>query len=171
MTPARRHNLQRLFKPRHVAVVGGREAETVAGECARIGYRGPVWPVNPRRESIGGRPCFRSVEDLPEAPDAAFVAVPREVAVDTVARLAAMGAGGVVCHTAGFAETGGEGARLEAALVEAAGALALNRAELLRLHQLPRSGRTLALRPPAARVRGTGPRSSPRAACSRPISP
>ena len=125
MSPARRVNLERLLNPRHVAVVGGREAETVAGECARIGYRGPVWPVNPRRESIGGYRCFRHVEDLPEPPDAAFVAVPREAAVDTVARLAAMGAGGVVCHTAGFGETGAEGAGLEAALVEAAGDLAL----------------------------------------------
>ena len=125
MIPARRRNLERLLKPRHVAVIGGREAETVAGECARIGYRGPVWPVNPRRESIGGHRCFRTVEGLPEAPDAAFVAVPREAAIDTVARLAAMGAGGVVCHTAGFAEIGGEGARLEAALVEAAGDMAL----------------------------------------------
>ena len=125
MTPARRRNLRRLLKPRHVAVIGGREAETVAGECARIGYRGPVWPVNPRRGSIGGHRCFRAVEDLPQAPDAAFVAVPREAAIDTVARLAAMGAGGAVCHTAGFAETGPEGAKLEAALVEAAGDLAL----------------------------------------------
>ena len=125
MTPARRRNLERLLNPRHVAVVGGREAETVAGECARIGYRGPVWPVNPRRASIGGHRCFRNVEDLPEPPDAAFVAVRREAAIDIVARLAAMGAGGVVCHTAGFAETGGEGARLEATLVEAASDLAL----------------------------------------------
>ena len=125
MTPSRRINLERLLNPRHVAVIGGREAETVAGECVRIGYRGPVWPVNPRRESIGGHRCFRSVDDLPEPPDAAFVAVPREAAIDTVARLAAMGAGGVVCHTAGFAETGGEGARLETALIEAAGDLAL----------------------------------------------
>ena len=125
MNPARRRNLRRLLKPRHVAVIGGREAETVAGECVRIGYRGPVWPVNPRRASMGGHRCFRSVEDLPQAPDAAFVAVPREAAIDTVARLAAMGAGGAVCHTAGFAETGAEGARLEAALVAAAGDLAL----------------------------------------------
>ena len=125
MNPARRRNLERLLKPRHVAVIGGREAETVAGECARIGYRGSVWPVNPRRDSIGAHRCFRAVEDLPEPPDAAFVAVPREAAIDTVARLAAMGAGGAVCHTAGFAETGAEGARLEAALVEAANDLAL----------------------------------------------
>lgn len=125
MNPARRRNLERLINPRHVAVVGGREAEVVAGECARIGYRGPVWPVNPRREAIAGRRCFRAVEDLPQPPDAAFIAVPREAAVDTVARLAATGAGGAVCHTAGFAEIGAEGAGLEAALVEAAGDLAL----------------------------------------------
>ena len=125
MNPARHRHLERLLKPRHVAVVGGREAEVVAGECARIGYPGPVWPVNPRRETIGGHRCFARVEDLPCPPDAAFVAVPREAAIDTVARLARMGAGGVVCHTAGFAETGAEGARLEAALVDAAGDLAL----------------------------------------------
>ena len=53
------------------------------------------------------------------------MAVPREAAIDTVARLAQLGAGGAVCHTAGFAETGAEGARLEAALLEAAGDLAL----------------------------------------------
>jgi len=122
---ARHRNLRRLLQPRHVAVIGGREAETVAGECARIGYRGPVWPVNPHRESIGGHRCFRAVEDLPQAPDAAFVAVPREAAIDTVAQLSAIGAGGVVCHTAGFSETGAEGAGLEAALVAAAGDLAL----------------------------------------------
>ena len=125
MTPARRRNVERLLDPRHIAVIGGREAETVAGECARIGYRGTVWPVNPRRTTLAGRPCFAQVEDLPQAPDAAFVAVPREAAIDTVARLAAMGAGGAVCHTAGFAETGERGAALETALVEAAGDLAL----------------------------------------------
>lgn len=125
MSLARHRNLRRLLQPRHVAVIGGREAETVAGECARIGYRGPVWPVNPHRESIVGRRCFRAVEDLPQAPDAAFVAVPREAAIDTVAQLSAIGAGGVVCHTAGFSETGAEGAGLEAALVAAAGDLAL----------------------------------------------
>ena len=67
-----------------------------------------------------------------------------EAAIDTVARLAAMGAGGAVCHTAGFAETGGEGARLEAALVEAAGDLALIGPNC-RGHQLPRSGRPVAI--------------------------
>ena len=42
MTPARRKNLERLLRPRHVALIGGRDSEVVAGECKRIGYDGPV---------------------------------------------------------------------------------------------------------------------------------
>ena len=125
MSPARLANLQRLLAPRHVAIVGGDEAAVVAGECARIGYAGAVWPVNPRRRTIGGHRCFAALEDLPEPPDAVFLAVPRGVAVESAARLNAMGAGGAVCYAAGFGETGDEGAALEAELVTAAGELAL----------------------------------------------
>ena len=67
MTPKRRTNLERLLRPRHVAVIGGRDAEVVARECARIGFSGPFWPVNPRRDAIGGHACLASVDDLPEA--------------------------------------------------------------------------------------------------------
>ena len=125
MTPKRRANLDRLLRPRHVAVIGGRDAETVAAECKRIGFTGPFWPVNPKRSHIGGHPCFRSLDDLPEAPDAVFLAVPKDAAIETLQKLNSMGAGGVVCYTAGFGETGGEGADAEARLVAAAGDLAL----------------------------------------------
>ena len=125
MTPKRRANFQRLLKPRHIAVIGGRDAETVAGECARIGYDGPFWPVNPKREQIGGHRCYASVNDLPEPPDATFLAIPREPAIETLSRLNAIGAGGAVCYTAGFGEIGEDGAAAEAALIEAAGDLAV----------------------------------------------
>ena len=87
-----------------MAIIGGRDAEAVAKECARIGFTGKLWPVNPKRAKIGGFKCFAKVEDLPEAPDAVYLAVPREAAISTVKRLAEMGAGGVVCYTAGFGE-------------------------------------------------------------------
>lgn len=120
-----RANLGRLLKPRHVAVIGGRDAETVAAECKRIGFAGPFWPVNPKRSHIGGHPCFAAIEDLPEAPDAVFLAVPKDAAIEALQTLNRMGAGGVVCYTAGFGETGAAGAEAEARLVEAAGDLAL----------------------------------------------
>ena len=98
----------------------------MAGECRRIGFAGPVWPVNPKRSEIGGHRCFARIEDLPDAPDAVFLAVPREPAIDAVARLHAIGAGGIVCYTAGFGELGaGAGHAAEAALIAAAGAMAL----------------------------------------------
>lgn len=125
MNDARRKNLLRLLKPRHVAVIGGSDAVTVAGECNRIGYKGPFWPVNPKRDEIGGHPCFASVDDLPDAPDAVFIAVPREAAIEAMAKLNAMGAGGAVVYTAGFGEIGKEGQQLEDQLLKAAGDMAL----------------------------------------------
>ncbi len=126
MTPARRRNLERLLRPRHVALIGGRDAEIVAGECRRIGFAGPVWPVNPKRPEIGGHRCVARIEDLPEAPDAVFLAVPREAAIEATAKLRDMGAGGIVCYAAGFGELGpGEGRDAEERLVAAAGEMAL----------------------------------------------
>jgi acyl-CoA synthetase (NDP forming) len=118
-------NLTRLLSPRHIAFIGGRDAEVAIGEAKRMGYPGQIWPVNPKRASMGGHPCFASVDDLPQAPDGCFLAVPAAAAIATTARLAEMGAGGIVCYTAGFREAGAEGAALEAALIAAAGDLAL----------------------------------------------
>ncbi len=113
------------MSPRSVAVIGGRDAEVVIGECHRIGFDGAIWPVNPKRQAIAGIDCFESVHALPEPPDAAFVAVPRDAAVETVRALKDMGAGGVVCYTAGFAEIDEAGRQAEEALIEAAGDMAL----------------------------------------------
>ena len=125
MTEQRRQNLRRLLRPRHVAVVGGTDVATVINECRRIGYSGALWPVNPKREDIAGIPCFANIEALPEAPDAIFLAVPQQAAIDITARLARRGAGGVVCYTAGFSELGSAGQQVEAELVDAAGDMAL----------------------------------------------
>lgn len=125
MTPQQRVNLTRLLAPRHVAVIGGDDAAEAARQCAAIGFDGPIWGVNPRRKDLGGQPCFGRIEDLPEPPDAVFLAVRRDTAVEVVRALATFGAGGVVCYAAGFGELGEDGAKLERALVEAAGDLAL----------------------------------------------
>ena len=114
-------DLSRLLKPRSICAIGGREAARVVEQCRRVGFEGPLYPVHPARAEVAGLPCFPSVEELPEAPDAAFVGVRRDRTVGVVRALADRGAGGAVCYASGFAETGAAGAALQAALVEAAG--------------------------------------------------
>ncbi len=125
MTPEQEQNFERLLRPRQIAFVGGADAIVAIGEARRRGYAGTLWPVNPRRSEMAGLPCFASLDDLPCGPDAVFLAIPAEPAIEAVGRLAAMGAGGVVCYTAGFGETGGCGPAREAALRAAAGDMAL----------------------------------------------
>jgi acyl-CoA synthetase (NDP forming) len=112
--------LARLLRPRSIAFIGGREAEVALRKTLELGFPGEVFPVNPKRHTMAGRSCFPSVEALPEAPDVAFLAVPREATIEVVRALAQAGAGSVVCYASGFAEAGGEGIALEADLLAAA---------------------------------------------------
>ena len=120
-----RSALARLLSPRSLAVIGGREAAEVIRQCERIGFQGEIWPVNPKRPEVAGRKSFASLAHLPGVPDASFIAVPREVTIESVATLAKMGAGGAVCYASGFAEVGGDGINAQARLVAASGEMAL----------------------------------------------
>ncbi len=97
-------DISRLLNPRIIAVIGGKECDRVVEQCDKLGFDGEIWCVHPKRENMRGRVCFKSVNDLPHAPDAAYVAVNRILTIDVVAQLAKMGAGGAVCYAAGFAE-------------------------------------------------------------------
>src|SRR5688500_19765476 len=110
-------DLERLFRPRHIAVVGGREAARVVLQSDRMGFSGEIWPVHPSRSEVHGRRCFRSVADLPEAPDATFVGVNRALTIDIVRTLSERGAGGAICYASGFRETE-DGEALQEALIE-----------------------------------------------------
>ncbi|MEM1343152.1 MAG: acetate--CoA ligase family protein [Pseudomonadota bacterium] len=118
-------DLARLLKPRSVAVIGGgRWGEAVIAACRAIGFEGALHAVHPARDSLAGVACVADIAALPQAPDAAFIAVNAAASVEAVAALSARGTGGAVCFASGFAETAG-GARLQDALVEAAGEMAL----------------------------------------------
>ena len=120
-------DLSRLFRPRSIAVIGGGAwGPAVVEQCLKMGFAGEIWPVHPARAEMHGVACHRGVDDLPGAPDAAFVGVNRHLTIETVGALAARGAGGAVCFASGFAEAEGEtgeGASLQARLVEAAGGM------------------------------------------------
>ena len=125
MTPAQKVNFERLIKPKHIAFVGGVDAEIAIGEAKRAGFKGFIWPVNPRRDQLGGHKCFQTLEDLPSPPDAVYLAIPRDHALNAVKDLAKLGAGGIVCYTAGFGEADPEGQEVENLLAEYAGDMAL----------------------------------------------
>ena len=117
-------DLNRLLRPKSIAVIGGLAAARVVEQCDRMDFDGEVWPIHPHREAIAGRPAFRTIEELPEAPDAAFVGVNRHAAVEAVAALSKRGAGGAICYASGFQEAS-DGAALQQELLQAAGAMPL----------------------------------------------
>lgn len=125
MTPVQKDNFERLIKPRHIAFVGGVDAEIAIGEAKRAGFKGSIWPVNPQRKQLGGYKCFQTLEDLPSAPDAVYLAIPRDHALNAIKDLAKLGAGGIVCYTAGFGEADPKGQEAENLLAEYAGDMAL----------------------------------------------
>ena len=118
-------DLSRLIQPKSIAVIGGGAwCTSVVEQCRKMAFSGPVWPVHPTKAEIAGLPACARLEDLPAPPDAVFIGVNRHATVDVVRQLREMGAGGAVCFASGFSEAQaetGDGADLQAALLEAAG--------------------------------------------------
>lgn len=118
-------NLDRLMRPKSIAVIGGGTwCSNVIRECKKIGFCGEIWPVHPTRSEVAGVRAYASIDHLPEVPDASFIGVNRDATVSVVKALSAMGAGGAVCFASGFSEASAElsdGAGLQEELVSAAG--------------------------------------------------
>ena len=112
-------NLNRLLRPKSIAVLGAGWALNVIEQCRKMGFDGPVWPVHPTKGEIGGLKAYASLADLPGVPDATFIGVNRFATIDVVAELAEMGAGGAICFASGWTEAGEP--ELQAKLVAAAG--------------------------------------------------
>jgi len=117
--------LDRLFRPKSVAVIGGGYwACSIIEQCRKIGFQGAIYPIHPKATDVDGITVYRTLADLPETPDAAFICVNRNATIDVVRELSQMGAGGAVCFASGFLESQAEtqdGASLQAELVSAAG--------------------------------------------------
>ena len=116
--------IKRLLAPRTVALFGSGWADAVDAGGKVIGFSGEVWRVHPKRQSTADVKYFRSIDELPGAPDASFVAAPAREVPGIASALARRGAGGFVCFAAGFSEAGtDEGRRLTSDLIAGAGKL------------------------------------------------
>ncbi|MFO7246103.1 MAG: acetate--CoA ligase family protein [Thermaerobacter sp.] len=110
--------LKAVLRPRSVAVVGA------SRDPDSIGYRilyylianrfnGPVYPVNPNATVVGSIPAYPSLAQIPGPVDLAVIATPRDAVLPVVDQCGRKGVRGLVIITAGFAETGPEGRRLQ----------------------------------------------------------
>ncbi|ESQ91029.1 acetate--CoA ligase family protein [Asticcacaulis benevestitus] len=104
----------RLLRPRSVAIVGASDKPRALGTSVlanldRNGFRGDIYLINPKRETIGDRPCLSDISALPEDVDVAVLAIPKSAVLDAVRALAARKCGAVIIFSAGFAEGGEEG--------------------------------------------------------------
>lgn len=119
--------LERLLRPQSIAIIGGGTfAANAVSQCLKMGFTGQIWPVHPGRDEVAGVSAFRSVAELPAAPDASFIGVNRHLTIDIIRELAGRNAGGAVCFAAGFRETGeADGVGLQDELIAAAGPMPL----------------------------------------------
>ncbi len=104
---AARRSLEKLLAPRTIAVIGAnRQAHTIGHEILanliKHGFPGPVYPVNPAADDIGGRPTAARIQDIPHPVDLALIAVPPQALAGVIRDCAEARVGAVVVVTADF---------------------------------------------------------------------
>ncbi|MBI2821740.1 MAG: acetate--CoA ligase family protein [Acidobacteria bacterium] len=111
-------DLRPLLAPASIAIVGASSRlESVAGRpltnLLRMGYKGALYPINPRSTEIAGVRCYSTLAELPEAPELALLVLPTEAVLPVLEECAGKKVLAAIVISAGFAETGAEGARAQ----------------------------------------------------------
>jgi acetyltransferase len=130
----RKESMEKLFNPSSVAVIGASIdpksvgygiLKSLARGCVLsseycMSFKGDIYPVNPKRESILGVKCYKSIMDVPGEVDLAVIAVPAKVVPVVLKECGRKKIPFAVIISAGFAETGKEGAKLQDQIVKIA---------------------------------------------------
>ncbi|GGE54810.1 pimeloyl-CoA synthetase [Agaricicola taiwanensis] len=117
-------DLRYMLAPKSIAVIGASAEPTrmsgmIVSQIRRFGFEGEVYPINPKYDELAGFRCYGSILDLRDnPPDVAVVFVNAEAAVKAAEDCAEIGVRSLIVLTAGFAETGDEGVRMQERLVE-----------------------------------------------------
>jgi acyl-CoA synthetase (NDP forming) len=111
-------NLDPLFKPRAVALIGASVKELSIGNVIiknllHYNFRGPVYPINPRVDEIRGLKAYPSILDVPGEVDLAHIVIPPPFVPEEVENCGKKGVRAIIINTAGFKEMGAEGQALE----------------------------------------------------------
>ena len=116
-------DLTRFFAPHSVALLGATDdLSKFGGRCMRqminFGFTGEIYPINPKREDVFGRPCFPSIAALPQTPDHIGIVLPAHAVPAALEQCAARGVRFATVFSSGFGETGSdEGRRLQQRIV------------------------------------------------------
>jgi len=106
-------NLHFMFNPSSVALVGasqkpGSIGAVLARNLVSAGFKGDIFPVNPKYSTIEGLPTYPDLDSLPQTPDLAIIATPPETVPQLIEKLGTLGTKSAVVITAGFREGGSE---------------------------------------------------------------
>lgn len=117
------HDLDYIFRPKSVAVIGAsRREDSVGGQLLRNLFRfefnGPVFPINPKANVVHSTKCYPSVLDVPDKIDLAVVVVPKQFVPKMIDDCGKKGVKGIVMITAGFREVGPKGKEAEEKLIK-----------------------------------------------------
>ena len=118
-------NLDKIFNPKSVAIVGASDAEGSVGYAivknfTQSGFAGKVYFINIRKPEILGVKTYKSVDEVPEPVDLAIIATPAETVPDVMEECGRANVKGVIIVSAGFKETGPPGKALEEKIFEIA---------------------------------------------------
>ena len=103
--------MNRIMMPDSVAVIGASSEEGKIGNAVMKnlvdgGYRGAIYPINPKADEILGKECFKSVKDIPGKVDIAVFAIPAKFVAQALAEVGEKGIVGAILIPSGFAEIG-----------------------------------------------------------------
>ncbi|MEM0360510.1 MAG: bifunctional acetate--CoA ligase family protein/GNAT family N-acetyltransferase [Candidatus Diapherotrites archaeon] len=110
--------LKKLFNPQSIAVIGASNTPGSVGlalmkNLVGSGFEGTIFPVNPKRKNVMGIHCYKSVQEIPETPEMAIIAIPAIAVPSIVKECIAKGTKAFVVLSAGFGEIGEDGKKIE----------------------------------------------------------
>lgn len=111
-------NIKNFFYPKSICVVGASTKEKSIGyellrTISNYGYKGIIYPVNPKADSVLGYKCYKSIDEIEGQIDLGIIVVPKQFAEESVDSLLAKNVKSIVLITAGFKEVGKEGEEVE----------------------------------------------------------
>ncbi len=117
--------LENLFTPKAVAVVGasskpGKVGNALLKNLIEHGFKGPIYPINPKADQIEGLKCLPDIPSLPDGVDLAVIIIPAKGVPAAIEQCGAKGIGAAIVISAGFKEVGEAGKDLEKRLFNAA---------------------------------------------------